>query len=484
MSADGDRSARRLADAFFGSERRDRAKELLVARSVLGVFESVEIGILVVDADDLIAYANPAYLELFTLPGKFLDDERSFPELVRAWCAREGLSPEEGAAIEADVLSRRPISRISKSGDRYLRVQAMPLPSGAIIFMHLDITETERLRRKREDDARLLSTIIEAAPCLIAYLDKELRFVFANRTYAEQFKKPLEGIVGQRYEEVIGPELAAEREPLILRGLAGETIAFEGRGPSPDSPMKHVHGVYAPTRDARGEPDGLVVVLVDDTKHRDLELELEQKNRELAAANAELQRLATTDSLSGCLNRGAILAVLDEELRRAARYGKSLSIALFDLDHFKLVNDIHGHAAGDEVIRRFSAISRRSFRTSDHFGRYGGEEFLAVLPEVGAEGAMDAAERARKAMALERFAAGPGSPAGSGEFAATASAGVASWEEGMDADRLLARADAALYRAKARGRNRVEGHGRAEHRHGGERREGEREEGRERRHEP
>ena len=183
---------------------------------------------------------------------------------------------------------------------------------------------------------------------------------------------------------------------------------------------------------------------------------LEERELALADLGTQLERITRTDPLSGALNRRAILDVLEGERRRAERYGRPLAIILLDLDRFKLVNDMHGPAAGDEAIGRLAGICRAALRGTDFIGRYDGEEFLAVLPEVGRDGALVAAERIRAAMQAERFSAGESS------FTVTVSGGIAELAQGkgLDLDRILANADAALSEAKGRGRNRVEVHGR------------------------
>lgn len=196
--------------------------------------------------------------------------------------------------------------------------------------------------------------------------------------------------------------------------------------------------------------------LAADKDPRDLEIAL--LRAELERALADIERLGSTDTLSGAMNRPAVIASLEEEIVRADRYGRPLAVALFDLDHFSLVNDFHGHETGDEVIRRFARTCRASFRTTDRVGRYGGEQFLVVLPEGSVAAAAEAAERARSALAAERFE--PGRDSRDERFSVTASAGIAAWEPGLAPDELLARADAALHRAKTHGRNRVELHGR------------------------
>ena len=161
--------------------------------------------------------------------------------------------------------------------------------------------------------------------------------------------------------------------------------------------------------------------------------------------------IAVTDELSGLFARRYLETRFAEEWSRALRYGTALSVALFDLDHFKKVNDSLGHAAGDVAIRRFGEILKAAVRASDVAARYGGEEFAVLFPETGASAAMGVAERVRRAFEREDFVSGRRA------FHATVSCGIADGS-GLgpeDRDQLLFRADQALYRAKDEGRNRV-----------------------------
>ncbi|HVT58784.1 MAG TPA: diguanylate cyclase [Thermoanaerobaculia bacterium] len=169
-----------------------------------------------------------------------------------------------------------------------------------------------------------------------------------------------------------------------------------------------------------------------------------------------LHELSTVDGLTRQLNRRAIFDRLGEELRRARRYRLPLSVVLCDFDHFKEVNDSHGHMAGDAVLREGAMVLRHSLRGSDMLGRYGGEEFLAVLPQVDLESARQAAERLRRDIEQHRVRL----PAGA-EVRITASFGVASSSElagrpKITGDRLVSLADRRLYLAKAAGRNCVQ----------------------------
>ena len=160
----------------------------------------------------------------------------------------------------------------------------------------------------------------------------------------------------------------------------------------------------------------------------------------------------TVDGLTGVGNRATVLGYLEKHVDLAKRYGRSLSIILCDLDHFKRVNDDHGHATGDKVLQMFGVLMLGRIRGSDQVGRIGGEEFLVVLPETSGHEAATIAEDFRKALAGQRVMSAHGTT-----FSATCSLGVAELrEQEVEGGSFLARADAALYRAKALGRNRVE----------------------------
>ncbi|MDT7836314.1 GGDEF domain-containing protein [Aquabacterium sp. OR-4] len=174
----------------------------------------------------------------------------------------------------------------------------------------------------------------------------------------------------------------------------------------------------------------------------------------------QMEHLASHDGLTGCLNRSTTDALLAHELRRARREGREsrpVSFVLMDLDHFKQVNDQHGHRTGDAVLRAFAAIIRQRLRGSDALGRTGGEEFGLVLPGADAEGARVLLEAIRQAVAAAPLATDElGRP-----VRVTVSAGIAEAPAGttVSADRLYGRADQALYEAKHGGRNRVEVYG-------------------------
>jgi len=176
---------------------------------------------------------------------------------------------------------------------------------------------------------------------------------------------------------------------------------------------------------------------------------LYDRSSELKAAYKRIEELAELDELTGASNRRCIMRMLDEEIARAGRSGSPCSIALIDLDWFKRINDAYGHPTGDEVLRTFSITMFANIRSVDRFGRYGGEEFLLVLPDMDTDRATRALDRLRAIIAdLDWSAFSPG-------MKVTISAGVATLMTNENPDTLLARADSALYAAKARGRNRI-----------------------------
>ena len=168
-----------------------------------------------------------------------------------------------------------------------------------------------------------------------------------------------------------------------------------------------------------------------------------------ARQREEVTRLATLDSLTEVYNRRTFLELAERELLRCKRTGRSISLMILDLDHFKKVNDTYGHRAGDEVLRRVARVAGKCLRAHDVFARYGGEEFVVLVPETDQEGTRIVAERFRS---LLMNSTPPGKPG------ITVSIGIASLYqvgESDTLDSLIASADAALYRAKDAGRNRV-----------------------------
>jgi diguanylate cyclase (GGDEF)-like protein len=201
----------------------------------------------------------------------------------------------------------------------------------------------------------------------------------------------------------------------------------------------------------RGETEAVVLLVrrrSEPFTERSIELAstlVDQAATALALLRARAE--AGTDTVTGCMNHRGMRRQLHEEVGRATRAGTPLSAMLIDLDNFKLVNDRHGHQAGDTMLREVGHTLVREFRAFDRVARYGGDEFVVILPNAELEPAAAAAQRAlERLLAIPSFDATPG---------ASASIGVAQWRAPMTVDELLEACDAALLRSKRQGKGRV-----------------------------
>jgi len=234
-----------------------------------------------------------------------------------------------------------------------------------------------------------------------------------------------------------------------LMGLAAVAIVAHGT-------VLHLTYLRNPSMDLRAaftEFGVLVIVLpwfaVMGGYVNRLRVRLSDSNRELRRAFDHIGELAIRDELTAAFNRRFLIDTLARERSRAERTHEPFSICLADLDHFKTINDTLGHAAGDSVLKHFAGLAPRGLRGIDTFGRFGGEEFLLVLPGTDRQGALAVAERVRAATEASVL---PELPF---ERRITISIGVATYAPGEEVATLLARADKALYQAKNAGRNRV-----------------------------
>jgi diguanylate cyclase (GGDEF)-like protein len=178
-----------------------------------------------------------------------------------------------------------------------------------------------------------------------------------------------------------------------------------------------------------------------------LEAVLDEKNELLRAKIVEIEQLSATDALTGLANRRCLAAKLDDELLRARRAAAEFSVIMFDVDHFKAINDKHGHEAGDRALMSLATLAKSVLRATDTLGRWGGEEFLVLCPDTGGAGAAKLAQKMRAA--IEEGTRG-------GELALTCSFGWSLAQSDDSPAKLVGRADEGMYRAKSKGRNRVE----------------------------
>jgi diguanylate cyclase len=177
---------------------------------------------------------------------------------------------------------------------------------------------------------------------------------------------------------------------------------------------------------------------------------LATQKQELLQALEKIQTMATRDELTGLLNRRRMQELLEQEVLRSRRSGRGFCLALLDLDHFKRINDSHGHSAGDAVLRAFAPAAQAAIRGADLLARWGGEEFVLLLTDTQLPAARAGAERLR--LQIESLLI----PVGSQGLGITLSGGLTEYRDGETLAQLLERADLMLYEAKAQGRNRIE----------------------------
>lgn len=296
-----------------------------------------------------------------------------------------------------------------------------------------------QLHRVRVRNEEALSDLYENAPCGYHSIDAQGLVIRMNRTELGWLGYTRDEIVGRvRFLDLVTPQSRADLQQCLERFFQEGTVVDHTAVLLCKNGQKLVVSLSATaSRDAQGRIVSSRTTVVDMTERYRLE--------------QELQREASTDSLTGAFNRREFHRLAEREISRAKREGRAVSLLMLDIDFFKKVNDRHGHAAGDEVLKQVAQTCSAQLRGHDVFARMGGEEFVALLTQSGAAASAQVAERIRAAveamdMVLE----------GGQKLRVTVSVGVASDEKGQqELEVLLHQADANLYRAKDNGRNQV-----------------------------
>ncbi len=344
----------------------------------------------------------------------------------------------------------------SPNEQRWFILHAVPL-RGALkgaVLIYQNTTE----RKLMERELRHAKAIVDSTDD--AVISKTLQGIITswNRGAENKFGYTAAEAIGNPMQMLIPSERAGEEPGILARLSAGERIeSFETVLCHKDGRLIDVSVTISPIVDAVGQVVAVSKIARDITERKQFEAaqqiakwQLEAQLAKISGLQVLLQEQAIHDPLTGLFNRRYLNETLPRELSRAKREDQLLTLVMLDLDHFKAVNDTYGHAAGDEVLRTMSGILTHGARESDTVCRYGGEEFLVVLPGISPAQAMQRVSEWQLCLAR--------TPTVLGAFSihVTLSAGVAGFPyHGADADTLATRADAALYRSKAAGRNRV-----------------------------
>lgn len=381
------------------------------------------------------------------------------PEELLGRSAYELSHPDDLAAIassHADVLDQRDmhtvVYRIRHRLGHYVWFETTSravrdTDTGEVIEVQTgsrDVTrrhEAEAQLRRSEQQFRLA---MANAPIGMALVGLDGSFLEVNDQLARVVGRTPAELRTLTFQDITHPDDLDTDLAYVRRLLDGEIdrYSMEKRYLHADGHTIWVLLSGSLVRDSSGEPDHFVAQMQDITRriHQD---------EELRAANQALVRLANEDALTGLASRRAVLERLELELRRDDRHGRGVAVMLADVDHFKHVNDRHGHAAGDRVLREIADAVSGAVRLVDTVGRFGGEEILVVLPEADEPAALTIENRV-----LERIRADISTPDGG----VTISIGVAARRAAEPAEHLIARADQALYRAKGAGRDNAQGH--------------------------
>lgn len=389
------------------------------------------------DAQERCLFANDTVLKLQGIDAK---DTSSYT-------LRSGLGEENYAqhapfvrrALQGEMCGFE--GHIQRNGkDVYFQAHLVPDtgPQGDVqgfYLMSFDISKVRRAEQDRKRSEQRLRQITDNLPVLISYVDGQGLVQFANETYRTWLGADPQAMLGRNFRDILGAELYEPRRPHLEQALRGQRVAYEAEITALGV-TRNLTTSYIPDVDSDGTVLGVYTLSTDISA--------------IKAYERQLQALARFDTLTGLPNRLQFDEKMAEALERAERSKDGLALMFLDVDRFKSINDTLGHAAGDAVLREFAKRLQASVRQVDLVARLGGDEFVVIL-----EGLRNSAEAAAVARKIVDAAAIP-MDLEDGPLLVTTSVGVAFQDPAAPAisvPQLLARADEALYDAKAAGRN-------------------------------
>jgi diguanylate cyclase (GGDEF)-like protein/PAS domain S-box-containing protein len=432
--------------------------------------ETTEVGMYIYDGKSL-QLVNPAFVRITGYTAADLADidplSLIHPEELEILRTR-GISRLNGASqiekFETRLVTREGEHRWIELSASVIAYRGRPASLGSFV----DVTERKRLEESLRSNQALYLGIVEDQIDPVCRWLPDTTLTFVNEAYCEYFGLSRGETLGKRFETWIPEESRAIVRDVVdelVRGRSS-TAVREELNCTCEGKRRWMAWVYRPVKVEEGRVVEIQSVGRDITALKEAEEALARANGELTE-QLERNRLlqerlieqAVRDITTGLFNRRYLEETLDREIAAAERDGSSLCVIMMDLDHFKRVNDEHGHSAGDIVLASIGSILAERTRHMDIACRYGGEEFVVIMPGATLEAALERAEELRRTVEEREIALGkaPFSPS----LRITMSAGVAAFPgHGQLADALLSAADCALYKAKESGRNNVQVYGR------------------------
>jgi diguanylate cyclase (GGDEF)-like protein/PAS domain S-box-containing protein len=429
---------------YFRMKERHRSTQDALQKHLVALESSMD-GIAIFDADHIYRYANDAYARItgFGDPGALLGNSFSmiYDEQQIAWI-RQHVFPalEREGRWKGELIAHRKDGTVLEQDASITRLE-----DGTCVCVMRDITG----RRRREEAIRrseqFLNTIFDSIRDPFCIIDRNYTIVRANEAYALLKNQAVEDLVDHTcYQALEGKDEVCDGCVIRKTFQSKDPCAKEKKVALKTGEVLWMEIFTYPILNESGEISHVIEYTRDVTDRK----KSEEDRRRLIE---RLEYLSMTDGLTGLLNRRALTEQLEYEIDRARRYGSELSVILCDLDNLKEINDHEGHLVGDTTLQLLSATVRSSLRNADIAGRYGGDEFLVIVPQTSAAGAQSIAEKIRSAAERTQVQL-----EGDRRIPISVSIGVAALGPlPEDIDGFVSRVDAALYNSKNTGRNKV-----------------------------
>ena len=425
-------------------QERHRTAQDEVAKHLTAIESSMD-GVAIFDGGHIYRYANEAYARItgFGQPAELVGNSFSliYSEKQIGWI-RQNIFP----ALEREGRWTGELMAHRRDGSPFVQDASISrLKDGTCICVMRDMTDRKRKEAELRRSEQFLKTIFDSIRDPFCIIDSEYRIVRANEAYAQLKDRAIGDLIDKTcYRALEGKNEICDGCIIRKTYQSADPCAKEKKVALKNGETLWMEIFTYPILDE----NGTVSHVIEYTRNVTDRKRFEDDRQRLID---RLEHLSKTDGLTGLLNRRALTEQLEYEIDRARRYGAELSIILCDLDNLKEINDTHGHLAGDMALQLLSATVRNTLRSVDIAGRYGGDEFLLIVPQTALAGAMSIAEKIRSAawkteVQLE----------GERRITLSLSIGVARLgplSENMDG--LISRVDAALYTSKSTGRNKV-----------------------------